>query len=1091
MSESEYLKKAMEDKFIKIDKDKNRISYKTREGIKSYPLNKPEEQVRAEFYSELIYKYKYEPKRIGLEVEVPRRKPTDWADIVVYEDDDGKKPYIVVECKRDGISEAEIKQAIEQVFGNANSLRSKYAIVVAGSVRIAFDIANYPPSERENNIISDIPIRYGKVPKYTFKKGAPEIVFGVGDRELRKPTRQELLNKFQQCHDIIWEGGRRNPAEAFDEMSKLMFCKIWDERWITKKGEYYRFQIGTHETKKEIASRVKEIYKKAQMLEPGVFEESIKVSDAIIYSVVQILQEISLSRADLDAKGEAFEHFLGKIFKGEMGQYFTPRELVRFMVSFLEPTEFDYVIDPACGSGGFLLEVLEQIREKLNKELDIEDAKDRWKNFALDQVWGIEINSQLARVAMMNMILHEDGHTNIENGDALDEPETWAKEGIRKNFGKKFNLLITNPPFGAEVKWEEKQYLARYKLGKKKKRQKTEILFIERAIEFLKPGGRMGIVLPDGILTNSTLQYVRDFIMERAQILGIISLPPGAFTYYGAGVKASLVFLRKKKEGENLPENYPIFMAEVKHIGYDTTGRPDKNEFPEILKAWKKFKEYYLNDNFSPKREFEENRNFFHDAPLAFAVGRGEIEGRIDTNYYKPEYREVHKKLKESPFEIVTLKSILSKVRGKEDISGGATPKITEDFYTDENKGIKFLRIQNIGEGEIILNDLKYIKKHVHYNMLGRSRLRPNDVLLTITGRVGYSVVIPEDFGEANINQHIVRMHFIDRVNPYYISWFLNTNIGRMLSLRNTTGMTRIALDYEAIKNLEIPLPPREIQDKIAKIMHKTLKKKKELEKKADKLLESIDDYILSKLGIILPEFNEKSPLIFGVGAGLLKGKRWDTGYYRPDYRESVKAIQSTNFERKYLKEVARVNPKRKIGVSEDSVVPYVGLPETDEKTLEIKKVRLRPYKEVKGRNVIKIGDILFARIEPSIYNKKYIFVDRLNGYKYAFTSTEFHVIEPQDAKINPLYLFWYLRSKAGYNQIFGKITGTTGRRRLEKYELERFIIIVPPRTIQNEIAQQANSLLEEAKQLRSKAKQILEEAKQRIENIILGEESI
>jgi type I restriction enzyme M protein len=605
MNQSEYLKKSIKDGYIEPDTAKNRISYKTREGIKSYPLNKPEEQVRAEFYSELIYKYKYEPKRIGLEVEVPRRKPSDWADIVVYEDDNGKKSYLIVECKRDGISEAEIKQAIEQAFGNANSLRGKYALVIAGSVRIAFDVAKYPPNERDKNIISDIPIRYGKVPKYTYKKGAPEIVFGVGDRDLKKPTRQELLNKFQQCHDIIWQGGRRNPAEAFDEMSKLMFCKIWDERWITKKNEYYKFQVGTHETKKEVAGRIKEIYDKAQELEPGVFVDLIKVGDPIIYSVVQMLQEISLAKADLDAKGEAFEHFLGKIFKGEMGQYFTPREVVRFMVSFLEPDEFDYVIDPACGSGGFLLEVLEQARTKLFCELEERDADRRWRDFALDQIWGIEINSQLSRVAMMNMILHEDGHTNIENGDALDDPQTWVKEGVRKHFGNKFTLLLTNPPFGAVIKWEENQYLERYNMGKGRKRQKAEILFIERGLELLKAGGRLGIVLPDGILTNATLQDVRDFIMDKSQILGIVSLPQGAFTYYGSGVQASLVFLKKKKEGERLPENYPIFMAEAKHIGYDTAGRPDKNEFSEILKAWKVFKGRYLNDALAPKAGYK------------------------------------------------------------------------------------------------------------------------------------------------------------------------------------------------------------------------------------------------------------------------------------------------------------------------------------------------------------------------------------------------------------------------------------------------------------------------------------------------------
>lgn len=603
MAQSQYMGKAIADKYIEINSDKSRVTYKTREGTKSYSLARPEEYVRAQVYSELTYKYKYEPKRMGLEVEVPRRKPSDWADVVVYEDDNGKKPYIVVECKRDGISEAEIKQAIEQAFGNANSLRGQYAVVVAGSVKIAFDVANYPASEREKNIISDIPIRYGKIPKYTYKKGSPEVVFGVGDRDLRKPTRQELLNKFQQCHDIIWEGGRRNPAEAFDEMSKLMFCKIWDERWVTKKNEYYRFQIGTHETKKELENRILEIYKRAQELEPGVFIDQIRAGDSVIHSVVQILQEISLSKADLDAKGEAFEHFLGKIFKGEMGQYFTPRELVRVMISFLEPNEFDYVVDPACGSGGFLLEILEQVRTKLFDELEERDADRRWRDFALDQVWGIEINSQLSRVAMMNMILHEDGHTNIDNSDGLDDPQTWSKEGIRKNFGGKFSLLVTNPPFGSVIKWEEKQYLERYTLGKGRKRQKAEILFVERALELLKPGGRLGIVLPDGILTNISLQYVRDFIMERAQILAIISLPPGAFTYYGSGVQASLVFLRRKKDGEKLPDDYPIFMTEAKHIGYDTTGRADTSEFPEVLSAWREFRRKFLEDDFAPKEQ--------------------------------------------------------------------------------------------------------------------------------------------------------------------------------------------------------------------------------------------------------------------------------------------------------------------------------------------------------------------------------------------------------------------------------------------------------------------------------------------------------
>jgi len=825
MNESEYLKKAIKDKYIEIDKIKNRISYKTREGIKSYPLNKPEEKVRAGFYSELIYKYKYESKRIGLEVEVPRRKPSDWADIVVYEDDNGKKPYIVVECKKDGISEAEIKQAIEQVFGNANSLRGKYAIMVAGSVRIAFDVANYPPNEREKNIISDIPIRYGKVPKYSYKKGAPEVVFGVGDRDLKKPSRQELLNKFQQCHDIIWEGGKRNPAEAFDEMSKLMFCKIWDERWITKKNQYYEFQVGTHETKKEVASRVRNIYKKAQTLEPGVFVDSIKVSDSIIYSIVQILQEISLSKADLDAKGEAFEHFLGKIFKGEMGQYFTPRELVRFMVSFLEPNEFDYIIDPACGSGGFLLEVLEQMRTKLFRELEERDADRRWRDFALDQVWGIEINSQLSRVAMMNMILHEDGHTNIENGDALDDSQTWIKEGIRKNFGKKFSLLLTNPPFGAVIKWEDKQYLEKYKMGKGRKRQKAEILFIERGLDFLRPGGRFGIVLPDGILTNSSLQYVRNFITERAQFLGVVSLPQGAFTYYGSGVQASLLFLRKKEKDEKLPENYPIFMAEAKHIGYDTTGRPDKNDFSEILKAWKDFKEYYLNDEFTPRRAFENEKKLFSECPLAFAVPLSSLKGRFDVNYYKPIYQNIIDKLKKGPFNVSRLGDIIS---------------LSNERWEKPSAGtFRYIEINDIdtSSGEIIqAKELDVKDAPSRAQMM----LRKGDIIVSTTRPYrGAIALVTEEFDGCvgSTGFAVIRTLKVD-INLEYLLYVLRSKIGLKQMEQRMTGGNYPAITPDELLKILIPLPPRDVQDKVVNEIRDKLSKAKKLRMEALKTLD-------------------------------------------------------------------------------------------------------------------------------------------------------------------------------------------------------------------------------------------------------------
>ena len=360
-----------------------------------------------------------------------------------------------------------------------------------------------------------------------------------------------------------------------------MVAKIHDERF-TKEGEFYKFQIGTNETAFDVARRIKEIYERAQRGEPGVFRENIELSDERIYKIVEILRDISLSKTDLDAKGRAFEKFLDRYFRGPAGQYFTPRQVVEFMVGMLEPDAEDYVMDPACGSGGFLLYPLKKVREEYGK--DSEAARD----FAIRHIYGIEISDRIARIAMMDMVIHHDGHTNITCADALQEYDKFGIMGIQPN---KYDLVFTNPPFGAVAK--DEKILKIFELGskyRKRKTQKTEILFIERCLDFLRPGGKMGIVLPDGILTNSSLQYVRDFIEKNARILAVVSLPQQTFVPSGSGVKASLFFLQKKRRGEEL-HDYPIFMAIAEHVGYDATGRHDKNDFPRILEDWRRFKD--------------------------------------------------------------------------------------------------------------------------------------------------------------------------------------------------------------------------------------------------------------------------------------------------------------------------------------------------------------------------------------------------------------------------------------------------------------------------------------------------------------------
>src|SRR3990167_2650921 len=248
------IQRAVEKGYISFSADDSKITYHcNREYTTSF--KKPEEKVRASYFAELVLDYEYPNKKIDFEVIVPRRKPEDRADIVIYEDEELKKPYLVVECKKDGITDAEFLQAIEQAFGNANSLRAKFAAVVAGTTKTAFDVAGFKPSEREKNVISDIPKKYGKTPKYRFVKADPE-------RDLKVVSREELIRALEKSHDTVWQGGRLAPTTAFDEVSKLLFCKLRDEK-TTKKGETYKFQIGTHEAEEEVYDRIDSIYQKA------------------------------------------------------------------------------------------------------------------------------------------------------------------------------------------------------------------------------------------------------------------------------------------------------------------------------------------------------------------------------------------------------------------------------------------------------------------------------------------------------------------------------------------------------------------------------------------------------------------------------------------------------------------------------------------------------------------------------------------------------------------------------------------------------------------------------------------------------------
>lgn len=573
----------------------------------------PEEKVRANYYAELIYRYGYKPECIGVEVTVPDRIPVDRADIVVFRDREQTKPFGVIECKRDAVSDTEFKQAVEQSFGNghAHKFRAEYIGVIAGQTRAFYDCSDkYGVLEREANIVADLPVQYGKPEEFKYYKNAfPKPDIGA-------VTRDDLIRTIRKCHQTLWGGGRLSPPMAFGELTKLIFLKTRDEKKPRKKGAPYEFQIKTNETLQHLASRIKAMYAIERQSEPDVFNDDIKIDDITLRNVVLHLEGVNLTATDLDTKGVAFEQFMDGFFKGDFGQYFTPRNIIAFAIQMIDIKAEDTVIDPACGSGGFLLHALDHVR-KLASEYYDQDSKehfDYWHSFAEKRLFGIEINEEIARVAKMNMIVHDDGHTNVIGNDALEpmlaigrkNPAFAAIVGIDTETGQRdeakgFSKIPTNPPFGAVIKDELHSYLPSYELsryiakgsskdeddleddsadptaGKKSVKQrtsvKTEIIYCERVWQLLRPGGQAAVVLPDGLLTNASLQGVRDWLLERFKVLAVVSLPQFAFAHFGAGVKSSVVFLEKRATKTPASDDEAIFMAMAENIGYDATGR--------------------------------------------------------------------------------------------------------------------------------------------------------------------------------------------------------------------------------------------------------------------------------------------------------------------------------------------------------------------------------------------------------------------------------------------------------------------------------------------------------------------------------------
>ena len=558
--------------------------------------NQIEEYVRQWVLRELVDSYGYPAdwfgERIIVEETVQMATMFKQADVSIK--NERHKTFLYIETKKSDITKAEFDLAEGQLMGYLSSTHTATIGMVTSGKLTRCLVKKIDPNDFD--YIPDIPEYDQKGLRQKTKlirELTPEMV-KTGAKTGLTPITEKFDDILFRAHSAIRDIDGLHDDEALDELSKVIYTKIYDERQTVDStvGESFKFQTYGAGNTEEIASNIRDLYKEAADKDllvysqripnyersRGVFKQQIRLSSNALVKVVETLQHYSFLDSTGDIKGRAFQKVLGPAIRAGMGQYFTPDEVVKLAVGFIKPDVKELILDPFCGSGHFLTTCLDGINRKHSAGEITDYSLHQFKFFHLH---GIEKSERMVRIAMCDMALQDDGHTNIRCTDALlsfdNYPDIKALAGEENDDPQVFDIVLTNPPFGSLMGGEIGNIIKRFELGKNKKSAPLEILGLERCLQFLKPGGRMAIVLQDGVLTDTGHSHVREWLHTQAEVVAVVSLPDHTFTPYGASPKTSLIFLRKFKQGQKQVSGKPVFFGRLDDIGYDATGRSKGN----------------------------------------------------------------------------------------------------------------------------------------------------------------------------------------------------------------------------------------------------------------------------------------------------------------------------------------------------------------------------------------------------------------------------------------------------------------------------------------------------------------------------------
>lgn len=767
------------------------------------------------------------------------------ADIVVFKD--SKKTfdniYLIIETKR-----KDRKDGIKQLESYIDPTPAEGGVWFNGTDIAYFRAIRKPPSYTPEFV------EWRNIPK----NGQSWEQIGKHKTGEELIPAQNLKSIFKVVYYHLYTNSNLPRAERLGgEMTRLIFCKIYDE---LHNHADLKFKAGAEEADEEIAKRIKIIFEQVKKEYADVFEdnERLLLDDKSIAYVTSQLQNYGLLKTDKDAVGDAFEVFIGPTLRGEKGQFFTPRNIVRMCVEMLDPKPGEKVIDPACGSGGFLIVALEHVWKKVDQQfghLSEERLGSVKADIASRNFFGIDKEFDLAKVSKAYMAIVGDGRGGIFCADSLEPFSEWPALQREKVKPGSFDVLLTNPPFGSKIPITSKSLLAQYELGFKWKqdrktgrwqrtdsvidKQVPQVLFIEACLRLLRPGGRMAIVLPEGIFGNPTDRYIFEYVFKEARVLAVVSCPHETFQP-STHTKTSILFLEKTPSDGNCS----IFMAIAEKAEHDKNGKviykmDEKGEY--ILdKVGRRIIDDDLPLIAERYRQFRQNGNksgrYSH---LGFTLEYENVKNHIlIPDYYNPEIEKELNSLEETgKYELINIQSLMD----QKAISIRRGNEIGSRFYGMGD--VPFVRTTDIVNWEIKIDPVKCVPIDIYNQYRKNQDIRENDILFVNDGTflIGRSAMVTNLDTKIIIQSHIRRIRVTDvsRFDPYLLFFLLNTRIVRKQIEAKTFVQATISTVGNRLSEIVLPVPcSEEKRQEWASEMKEIIHAKMELRRRSLKLME-------------------------------------------------------------------------------------------------------------------------------------------------------------------------------------------------------------------------------------------------------------